>query len=180
MAYAPIRILLLGIVGGHDTDLVIHQQLERLAASGGRLNLGAWITSAIEIGGREAVVELERKFLGSDSTLSRQQLVEIVRALSVQSASNRLELRMALDNAVTRLVERYPEAAPMIAQAFGAASDWSQVNLVRELIAKDIFTTQSDLMAAAAYLSRAQERDSSRRHPLLRSGLPLAAQNSRP
>ena len=180
MAYAPIKILLLGIVGDRDADTAIAQQLARLAASGSTVNLGAWITAAIENGGREAVGELERKFLGSDNTLSRQQLIEIVRALSVQSASNRLELGMALDSAVIRLVGRYPEAAPMVAQAFGTASDWSQVNLVRELIAEDIFTTPSDLMAAASYLSRAQERNSSRRHPLLRSDLPLAAPNSRP
>lgn len=180
MAYAPIRILLLGIVGDRDADTAIAQQLARLAASGSTVNLGAWITAAIENGGREAVGELERKFLGSDNTLSRQQLIEIVRALSVQSASNRLELGVALDSAVIRLVGRYPEAAPMIAQAFGTASDWSQINLVRELIAEDIFTSPSDLMVAASYLSRARERDNSRRHPLLRSSLSLAAQNSRP
>ncbi len=173
IAFAPVRILLLGIVGGRDADVAIVQQLQGMATSGSTLNLGAWITAAIETGGLNGIGELERKFLGSDRTLSREQLVEIVRALSVHSASGRVKLRTALDDAVRRLVRRYPEAAPIVAQFFGTASDWSQVNLVRELIAADELSTRADLMAVTAYLSSAGNRGNPRRHPLLQSGLPF-------
>jgi hypothetical protein len=170
MAFAPIKILLIGMVGGEAAERAILQQLHRLAVSGSAHNLGAWITAAIETAGPRGIDKLEREFLDSDRSVSHPQLLEIVRALSVQSKSGRSELRVGLDAAVRRLVRRHPEAAPMIAQAFGTASDWSQAGLLRDLIFSDSFTNQSDLMAAAAYLSRAQDRASSRRHPLLRSG----------
>lgn len=180
LAFAPVRILLLGIVGGRDADLAIAQRLQGQVASGSAFNLGAWLTAAIETGGRDSIGEVERQFLDSGHTLSRQQLVEIVAALSVHSASNGVELRIALDNALRRLVGRFPEAAPMVAQAFATASDWSQVSLMRELIAADTFSTRADLMVTAAYLSRASDPETPRRHPMLRTGLPLMSQPPRP
>jgi hypothetical protein len=170
MAFTPIKILLIGIIGGQDADRLIFQQLHRLAASGSAMNLGAWITAAIETAGPRGIHELERQFLDSDRSLSRPQLLEIVRALSVQSKSGRSELRVGLDAAVRRLVGKYQEATPMIAQAFGTASDWSQAGLLRDLISSNAFTNRSDLMAAVAYVSRTGEAKGSRRHPLMRMG----------
>jgi hypothetical protein len=171
MAFAPIKILLIGMVGGEDAERAIFQQLHDLALSGSAHNLGAWITAAIETADPRGIDKLEREFLDSDRSLARPQLIEIVRAMSVQSNSGRSDLRTALDAAVRRLVGRYPEAAPMVAQAFGTASDWSQVGLVRDLIANDAFPKRSDLMAAVAYVSQSGQRERSRRHPLLRTGM---------
>ncbi len=171
MAYAPIRILLLGIIGGKDAERAIFLRLQGLALAGGSLNLGAWITAGIEAAGLHGIDKFEREFLNPERSLSDPQLLEIVRALSVQRNSGRSELGAALDGVVRRVVSWYPQTGPMVAQVFAQASDWSQVGLVRDLIATNAFPKRSDLMAAVAYVSRSGQPERSRRHPLLRTGM---------
>ena len=156
MPFAPIRILLLGLDGGSAADAVIRARLVRLAASGTDLHLGAWITAAIESGGPDGVTEIERLYLGTPGRLTEAQLTQLVRALSEQSAGGDPALRAALDGALRRLVSLRPEAAPLIAQAFGANADYSQTRLVSELVAARAFTDRAGLMAAAAYITQAR------------------------
>jgi hypothetical protein len=155
MPFAPIRILLLGLDGGSEPDAAITDRLTSLAASGADLHLGAWITAAIESGGRDGVAEIERLYLGAPGRLTEAQLTQLVRALSEQSASGDPALRAALDGTLRRLVSLRPEAAPLIAQAFGANADYSQAGLIRDLVAARAFTDRAGLMAATAYITRA-------------------------
>lgn len=180
MAFAPIKILVLGIMGGRDAEQAILDRLEGLAVSGSSLNLGAWISAGIEAAGLHGIDKFEREFLNLERALSDTQLLEIVRALSVQSTSGKPELRTALDDTIRRIVGQYPEAGPMIAQVFAQASDWSQVGLVRDLIATDAFPKRSDLMAAVAYVSRYGQPERSRRHPLLRTDMRFKSPPSSP
>jgi hypothetical protein len=156
MPFAPVRILLLGIEGGSDARDAISRRLASMASSGIDTNLGAWITPAMEGGASEGIAEVERRFLASPGRLTERQLIEIVRALSVQSAEGDPALRTSLDGAIRRLVSLRPDAAPMIAQAFGAASDYSQVPLIRDLVATRAFDSRLDLMVATAYITRAR------------------------
>ncbi len=154
MPYAPIRILLLGIDGGPAAREEIARRVARAVPAGAAANLGAWITAAIESGGAEGIADVERLLTGGP-VLSGPQLVEIVRALSVQSAEGRADLRTPLDVAIRRLVARHPAAAPLVAQAFGARADYSQTGLIRELVSARAFASRADLMAATAYITRA-------------------------
>jgi hypothetical protein len=155
MPYAPIRILLLGIDGGPAARDEIARRMARTTSAGADANLGAWITAAIESGGADGIADVERLLTGA-SELSGPQLVEIVRALSVQSAEGRADLRAPLDVAIRRLAARHPSAAPLVAQAFGARADYSQTSLIRELVSARAFTSRADLMAATAYIARAR------------------------
>lgn len=156
MPFAPIRILLLGIVGGSDArDAVLHH-LASMMAHGVDSNLGAWVTAAVETGGPDGVAAVERLFLDAARRPTMAQLTEIVRAVSVLSAEGVPDLRAPLDGALRRLVSVYPETAPLVAEAFGAASDYSQVPLVRELVTAQAFTELRDLMAATVYITRAR------------------------
>jgi hypothetical protein len=156
MPFAPIRILLLGLDGGSEPDAAITDRVMSLAASGADLHLGAWITAAIESGGRDGVAEIERLYLGAPGRLTEAQLTDIVRALSEQSANGDPALRAPLDGTLRRLVSLRPEAAPLIAQAFGANADYSQTGLIRDLVAARAFTDRAGLMAATAYITRAR------------------------
>ena len=156
MPYAPIRILLLGIDQGDDARDEIARRLSSMAAGGGGMNLGAWMTALIESGGPEGVLSLERLFLAAPGSLDDARLTEIVRALSVQSAEGDPTLRTSIDSTLRRFVSLRPDAAPLIAQAFGAAEDYSQVPLIREFVAARAFTERRDLMAATAYIARAR------------------------
>jgi hypothetical protein len=156
MPLAPIRVLLLGLVGGSAADEAITGRLASLAASGAHVLLGAWITAAMESGGPDGVAEVERVLLTSAGHLSYAQLVEIVRSFSLQSAEGDTTLSMSIDSSLRRLVSLRPDAAPLVVQAFGAAEDYSQAPLIRELLAARAFTDLAGLMVALAYIDRAQ------------------------
>lgn len=158
MPYAPIRILLLGINQGDDARDEVARRLSSMAAGGGGMNLGAWMTALIESGGPEGVLSLERLFLAAPGSLDDARHTYIVRALSVQSAESDPTLRTSIDSTLRRFVSLRPDAAPLIAQAFGAAEDYSQVALIREFVAARAFTERRDLMAATAYIARAARR----------------------
>jgi hypothetical protein len=119
-------------------------------------NVGPRTTAAIEIGGPEAVAEAERLVLPAPDRLTHSQLTQIVRAPSVQGAEGDPSLRVALDGTIRRLVSSRPDAAPLIAQAFAATGDFTQIDLIEELPAARLLTERRDLMAAA-YVTRARQ-----------------------
>jgi hypothetical protein len=129
------------------------------------VNLGPWITAAIESGGEEGLASVERVLTQPSGRLTEAQLTEIVRAFSVVSADGDPDLRLALDGTIRRLVSLHPAAAPLVAQAFGATADYSQADLIRDLVAARAFRDRASLMAAAAYISGAR----------MAAGTPLSA-----
>jgi hypothetical protein len=157
MPFAPIRILLLGLDGGSEPDAAITDRLTSLAESGADLHLGPWITAAVESGGPDGLAAVERQFLAAPELLSSLQLVEIIRALSVLSAQGDPALRAPLDRAIRRFVTLRPDAAPLIAQAFGAISDYSQIAVIRDAAAARPPSDRDQMMAVLAYVSRAGE-----------------------
>ncbi len=154
MPFAPIRILLVGLDGGSAARKAITDRLAAMTAMGVDTNLGPWITAAIEIGGP---AEIERVVLAVPDRLTLPQLTQIVLALSVHSAEGDPALRGALDGAIRRLVSSRPDAAPLIAQAFTATGDFTQIDLIEALLAARAFTDRRALMAAAAYVTRAPQ-----------------------
>ena len=156
MPLAPIHILLLGLDGGRAADAAIANRLARLTASGADLHLGAWIMAALESGGPVGVARVECLTLGAADRLTEAQLIQLVGALSGQSASGDPALRSAIDGMIRRLVFLRPDATPFVAQALGSNADYSQAGLVRELIAARAFTDRAGLMAATAYLTQAR------------------------
>ena len=119
-------------------------------------NLGPWITAAIESGGQEGIASVERVLTHPSDRLTDAQLTQIVRAFSVVSAEGDPDLRAKLDGTIRRLVTLYPAAAPLVAQAFGATADYSQADLIRDLVAARAFRDRASLMAAAAYINSAR------------------------
>lgn len=159
MPFAPIRILLLGLAGDQEALGAMADQLRRMAETGTAANLGAWATALTESAGAVGIADLERLFLSGPGRLPDAQRTDLVRALAVLSAEGDPALRSAIDGAVRRFVSRDPDAAPLIAQAFGASGDYSQAALIRELVAARAFTDRRALMAAAAYITSARSAD---------------------
>jgi hypothetical protein len=155
MPFAPIRILLLGLAGGDTAREAIAHRLETMVNLGIDTNLGPWITAAVESGGAAGIADVDRLLTGA-SRMTEPQLVEIVRAFAVLSAEGDPALRGALDGAIRRLASRHPTAAPHIARAFGAYADYSQTELVKELVASRAVSDIAGLMVAAAYIHGAR------------------------
>lgn len=157
MPFAPISILLLGLSDNEVARDAITRQLALMKQYGIDTDLGPWITAAVESGGPAGLAAVERQFLAAPKRLSQPQLVEIIRALSVLSAKGDPALRVPLDMAIRRFVALRPDAAPLIAQAFGAISDYSQIDVVRVAAAARPFGDRNQVMAVLAYVSRANE-----------------------
>ena len=155
MPFAPIRILLLGLDSGDVARDAISRRLDLMADLKIDMNLGAWITAALESGGEAGMADVERLFLGDRTRIGEAQLTETLRAFAVTRAQGDPALRPAIDGAVRRLASLQPSAAPIIVQAFGANADYSQIDLVRDLVKARAFTDIGGLMAAAAYVNGA-------------------------
>ncbi|MEM7074614.1 MAG: hypothetical protein AAF484_05975 [Pseudomonadota bacterium] len=125
MPYAPIRILLLGVKGDDAAKRVIFERLAQSALVGTDIHLGAWMTAALESSGIEGLAELERLFLKPGSTATEAQLVQLVRALFVQKTEGDSALEAPIDDMMHRIAVLYPDVAPMIAQSFGATSEYA-------------------------------------------------------
>ncbi len=154
-AYAPIRILLLGLVGGDEARKESVRQLRWRLRLGIDNNLGVWATTAIALHGADGVAAFGEVLFEEQGVLSPRQTAEVVRALAIVSASGDPVHRMPIRDMLRRVVERAPAAAAMIPPALIAAADQYQVDLIRDLIAARAFTTRTDLLAATAYLSSA-------------------------
>ncbi len=152
MPFAPIRILLLGLSSDAPADAAIAGQVHRLGQLPVELNLGAWLTAAIERGDLPGV---RQTFLASPQRLTTAQMTELIRALSVQRAGGDPSLQESIDAALRALAFARPDAAAEIARTFAASSDFSQVALIRELSATRAFATPGDLMVAATYVAGA-------------------------
>ena len=158
-AYAPIRILLLGLVGGDAAEAEIVRQLHRRARAGIATDLGVWTSALLELRGAAGIATVDRILLEAGRTPNRDQTAELVRALAVQSASGDPDLRAPIGAALLRLVQRDPDAASLLPPALSAASDRAQTGLVRGLVAARAFTSRVDLLAATAYLTGAPGSD---------------------
>ena len=155
--FAPISILLLGLNDSDGARDAITQHLAWMAEYRTDFNLGPWITAAVESGGSAGLAAVDRQFLTASERLSQPQLGEIIRALSVLSAQGEPTLRAPLDMAIRRFVTLRPDAAPLIAQAFGANSDYSQIAVIREAVSARPLTNRDEVRAVLAYVSRANE-----------------------
>ena len=78
----------------------------------------------MEVAGVGAVDDLVDRYLVSEAALPVAQEL-IVEALAIQAQSPTGELRVAIEGALTEVVQSYPEIAPMVARQFGARLDWS-------------------------------------------------------
>jgi hypothetical protein len=152
MPFAPIRILLLGLVDDASAGEAIGLQVDRLTRVPVETHLGAWLTAAIE---RGDLAEVRQTLLASPERLTAAQVTEVVRALSVQRAGGDPALQEPIDAALRELAFTRPDAAAEIARTFAATSDFSQVTLMRDLSAARAFTSPLDLLAAATYVAGA-------------------------
>jgi len=157
MSFAPIRILLLAFDDRGIAREAISRRVAMMAELGIGTNLGPWITAAIESSGEEGIADVERLFPTARDQLSKAQLNEIVLAFAVISAEGDPDLRSAIDGAIRRLVYLDPGAASLIVRVFDANADYSQADLIRELVAARAFKDLPGRMAAVAYISRARK-----------------------
>lgn len=104
---------------------------------GSTLNLAAWATAYIAVEGSAGIERIERLYLARPER-SREQLQEILRALSVHGAEDR-QLRDRVVTAYRTVLEVHPKLAPKVARDLIAWRRWDFVEPmrgIREAVAK--------------------------------------------
>jgi hypothetical protein len=82
-------------------------------------NLAAWATAAIELEGADAILFIERRYLNQPGR-TREELVEIVKALALHGNEGRTEFRERIDALFRALLDIHPEMSDYVAKDLAA------------------------------------------------------------
>lgn len=157
IAFAPVRILLLGMDRSALARNAIESRVESMAVASGGYNLGPWLVALVENSGQEGLRLLEQAFFNNGTSPSAEQSAAIVEALAIHRKEGNPALWEPIDSALSQLAARFPNVAGDIPQAFGQRLDWSQAALVKTLMQQGAYSKTPALFAAAAYLFNAEQ-----------------------
>lgn len=156
-----LYILMLGMSDRPDDIAFVRGKLNTAAKYGLTTNLAAYATALIEMTGADGVTQLAEEYFVEPGR-SNAELVEIVKALSVQGTGGAVELRSAIVEAYGRLLAHHPELAGNVANDL---SDWKVVRFVprlREILNAGVGLDEASHFAIAVYLSSVDEGGSSK------------------
>ncbi|MCV3206861.1 hypothetical protein OHD62_09420 [Mesorhizobium sp. YC-39] len=156
-----LYILMLGMSDRPDDIAFVRGKLNTAAKYGLTTNLAAYATALMEMTGAVGVTQLAEEYLVEPGR-SSAELIEIVKAMSVQGKEGAAELRSAIVEAYGRLLAHHPELAGNVANDL---SDWKVVRFVprlREILNAGVGLDEASHFAIAMYLSSADEGGSSK------------------
>jgi hypothetical protein len=168
-----LYILMLGMSDRPEDIAFVREKLKTAAAYGLTINIAAYATALIEMTGTDGVTQLTKEYFVEPGR-SNAELIEIVKALSIQGTGGAVELRAAIVDAYGRLLAHHPKLAGYVANDL---SDWKVARFVprlREILNTGVGLDGASKMAVAAYLSSADAGESAR------SGSPSPAASYEP
>ena len=147
-----LYILMLGMSDRPEDIAFIRGKLETAAEFGLTINLGAYATALIEMMGADAVKLLAREyFVGPDR--SDAEVIEVLKALSVQGHEGRVELRSAIVEAYGLVLAHHPEQAGYVAKDL---FDWNVNRFapqMRELLNAGVALDEASELAVTVYVA---------------------------
>lgn len=155
IATLPIRVLLLGLVGGDAARDFVTRQFAAGGVPLGRF-AGAYAVALIEIEG-VAGVEMLAGILRARPDLDLQQREAMVEALAIQSIAGGPDLGRVARARISALLGEDATLAGPVARQFGTRGDWSQTAALTRLSAEGRVRTETDLINVAQYLSIAKQ-----------------------
>lgn len=125
----PLYILLLAQNPEADDLATIAKSFRSAARFSTTDRLAAWATAWIEIGGEEALTEIDRSFF-QKAGRSDEELREVVLALSIHGTNGHTKLRDRIVASYEELLVNYPALTPQVAKDLIA---WKRSELVPQL-----------------------------------------------
>ncbi len=156
-----LYILMLGMSDRPDDIAFVREKLKTAAEYGLTINLAAYATALIEMSGADGVTQLTEEYFVEPGR-SNAELIEIVKALSIQGTGGAVELRAAIVDAYGRLLAHHPELAGYVANDL---FDWKVVRFMprlREILNAGLGLDEASHFAVAVYLSSADEGGSAK------------------
>lgn len=151
-----IRVLLLGFSSDKRAGEVLNQGFQAELSAPLQPLLGAFATSMIE---RDGVVALDRvrQALDPARNLSPDTETSIIEALAIQDTYGAEETRQAIAVMLRELLHQNPSLAVQVAARFESYGNWSQADLMRELIARRLIKSTTEMLTVARYVAIARE-----------------------
>jgi hypothetical protein len=146
-----LYILMLGMSDRPDDIAFVRGKLSAAMRFGMTTNLGAYATALIEMMGADAVKLLAREYFPGPAH-SDAELVEILKALSVQGNEGRAELRATVIDAYGLLLDRRPAFAGYVARDL---FNWKVTGLgprMRAILDAGLVVDEASELAVTAYL----------------------------
>jgi hypothetical protein len=151
----PLYILLLGLSDQPGDIAFVRGKIEAAQRFGMTTNLAAYVTALIEMEGATAIRSIADVYI-ADDTHTDAELIEVLKALSVQGNSGRPELQAAAIEAYSLLLDRRPALAGYAASDL---FDWRVSHLgprMREILDAGIVTDEPSQLALTVYLGGAE------------------------
>jgi hypothetical protein len=161
----PLYILMLGTSERPDDIAFVRGKLKTLAEYGLTTNLGPYATAFVEMVGADAVKYLAEEFFSGRRPHSRDELLEIAKALSAQGSGGRPELRTAIVDAYGYLLTNRPELAGHVANDL---FDWKVRRFaprMREILNADVDLDEASEFAVTVYLAGTDGQSATRLGP---------------
>jgi hypothetical protein len=156
-----LYILMLGKSDRPEDIAFVREKLKTAAKYGLTINLAAYATALIEMTGADGVTQLAEEYFVEPGR-SNAELIEIVKALSIQGTGGAVELRAAIVDAYGRLLAHHPKLAGYVANDL---FDWKVVRFVprlREILNAGVGLDEASQFAVAVFLSSADEGGSAK------------------
>jgi len=155
LEWQALYILLLGVDATPAEAERIRQTMKNKAQFGQSPNLSAWATALIEVDGEVAVDWLETAYFARPDRHA-DDVLEIVKALSVQGATAGPGLRRRIAESYGVLIQTHPSLAGWAARDLGAWQDWRFVESLEQLRARTPAMDSATAYAIDYYLGRAR------------------------
>ena len=155
MEWWALYILLLGVDATLAEAKIIRDAIENHARFNQSLNLAAWATALIEIDGETGIDWLEQNYLLKPNR-PNDQVLDVVKALSVQGANVDSTLRLRIAKSYGALINSHPSLAGWVARDLTAWKDWRLADVLRNLREQSVVMDAQTAYAIDYYLKRAQ------------------------
>lgn len=155
LEWRALYILLLGVDAGPAEAERIRQTMTSKAQNDQSLNLSAWATALIEVDGEAALDWLEKAYLAR-SDRYEDDVLEIVKALSVQGARPRSGLRQRIAESYGVLIQTHPSLAGWAARDLAAWQDWRFAETLEQLRERSPAMDGATTYAIDYYVGRAR------------------------
>ena len=154
--WAPIHILILGLSTADEDRAFVRSAFDAAARSPSATSLGAWATAYLEGDGAAALDRIEADFI-DDPDRPKDQMAEILRALSTFAAVSEPALRDRITGLFGMLATRRPDLAADAAQELANVGDWSFAGLFEALLAEGAFRSPVEEFAVIFYIEQARD-----------------------
>ncbi len=154
--WAPIHILLLGLSKDPADRDFVRAAYGAASRTASAAFLGAWATAYLEVDGAAALERIEADFV-TDPERPKEQMTEIVRALSTFAAVSEPALRDRITAQFGTLAASRPELAADAAQELTNVEDWSLAGMFEDMLSDGAFRSPVEEFAIIFYIERARE-----------------------